>query len=105
MSGEPHVRLTDGTLFKPDIIATEDQDVVVSDVQVVWEGAIHPAQQHLNKRRKYQDDAKFQKTIDKMFPGKNIIYEPFTSGHVVRSRDAISSRKNFSGQTTKTFQV
>lgn len=80
VSEEPHVRHTDGTLFKPDLIATKGQDVVVSDVQVVWEGAIHPAQQHLNKRRKYQDDAKFQETIDKMFPGKNIIHEPLTIG-------------------------
>lgn len=35
---EPRIRCTDGTLVKPDLVMVKDNDIIISDVGVHWEG-------------------------------------------------------------------
>lgn len=77
---EPHVRHNDGTLFKPDIIATKGDSALVLDVQVIWEGHLSLAAQHETKRAKYEDDARFRAAFERLYPGKVTTHAPLTIG-------------------------
>lgn len=76
---EPHVRHGDGTLFKPDLLIHMNQEIVIVDVQVCWEGEISLEQAHQRKAGIY-DNPKFKEALRAKYPLKEPIFEPLTVG-------------------------
>lgn len=76
---EPHIRHSDGTLYKPDLVIHLPNKVIVTDVQVCWEGEINLGAAHDRKRAVY-DNSKFREAFQKTHPGKNLVVEPLTVG-------------------------
>lgn len=76
---EPHVRHPDGTLYKPDLIVHLSNKVVITDVQVCWEGEIPLGASHDRKRAVYENP-KFREAIQNRFPNKTVTIEPITVG-------------------------
>lgn len=76
---EPHIRHPDGTLFKPDLLVHQGNDIIVADVQVCWEGEITLGQAHERKRGVYQNN-KFCEALRRLHPNKTPRFEPITLG-------------------------
>lgn len=77
---EPHIRHPDGTLFKPDLVIHKPNMVIVSDVQVCWEGDVSLAVAHERKRATY-NTPKFLEALHRSRPGlSNINFKPITIG-------------------------
>lgn len=77
---EPHIRHADGTLYKPDLIIHKPNSVVVTDVQVCWEGEVSLSAAHERKRAIY-NSAKFIDALKRSRPGiSSIVFEPITIG-------------------------
>lgn len=91
---EPHVRHDDGTLFKPDLIATKGDSALVMDVQVIREGNLGLAALHDNKRAKYEDDIRFRAAFEKLYPGRMTTHAPL---HHRCKRDLATLQLNHRG--------
>lgn len=76
---EPHVRHPDGTLYKPDIVIHTNDDIVVCDVGVSWEG-----QQSLGlswqAKKEIYNTPKFMEAAAIRWPGKTVIPLPIIIG-------------------------
>ena len=77
---EPHVRHTDGQLFKPDIVIHADHNkTVVCDIQVSWEGndGLVPAWE---RKRLVYENQKFLEAATRRWPGKTFHFCPIIIG-------------------------
>lgn len=77
---EPHVRHSDGTLFKPDLAVHISNDkVLISDVAVCWEGQQTLTASWVTKKRVY-DNQKFREAASKRWANKSISILPLIMG-------------------------
>lgn len=76
---EPHVRHEDETLFKPDLLIHQENTIVITDIQVCWEGEVNLGQAHERKRR-YYDTPKFREALARKYPAKTQRFETLTLG-------------------------
>lgn len=76
---EPHIRCSDGTLKKPDLILARGSDIIVSDVAICWEGPSGLNSAHALKSSIYSTPG-FISTIQGMYPDKNIFLLPLIIG-------------------------
>lgn len=76
---EPHVRLADGQLRKPDLILKRDGEVVICDVAVPWEGPQDMGLTYTHKIAYYGEEA-MTTAVQKIFPGCNITVAPLVIG-------------------------
>lgn len=79
MALEPHVRHSDGTLFKPDIIAQINNTAHIIDIQVCWEGDLSLDESNLRKKNTY-NNSKFREALEKLYPGTTPAFHAITIG-------------------------
>lgn len=68
---EPSIWTSDGQRRKPDIIAIKGEEVVITDVQIVWEGPRPLAAAFANKSH-YYSIPEFIEGCRRKWPGKEI---------------------------------
>ena len=76
---EPHIRGSDGLLRKPDLIFSNDEKIIISDVQVVWEGP-RPMTAAFQNKQNYYSTPEFLSSINSKFPGRPVYVFPFIIG-------------------------
>lgn len=77
---EPHVRHTDGRLYKPDLaIHISNSQVLITDVQVAWEAPRTLAETWDQKRAVY-DNYHFRSAAAKRWPAKQLLFSPLIVG-------------------------
>lgn len=76
---EPHVRHTDGTLFKPDLAIHMPSEVLIVDVGVNWEGNVTLARSHSAKKAVY-DNVRFREAAALRWPNKTISVDALILG-------------------------
>lgn len=76
---EPHIRHTDGTLFKPDVVIHTEQLTVVADVSVNWEAQQPLAASWATKRLVY-NNTKFLETARARWPNNPVTVLPLVIG-------------------------
>lgn len=78
---EPHIRHSDGTLYKPDLVVIQPNRLIVCDIAVNWGGSIPLSASRLTKKLVY-DHPKFRDAIAIKWPEKATatIVEPIILG-------------------------
>lgn len=77
---EPHIRHSDGQLYKPDIVVhVSDDDSVVCDVQIAWEGT-RPLSQTWTDKRLVYDNIKFREAARRRWPTRQMTFLPVVIG-------------------------
>lgn len=76
---EPHFRTSDGLLRKPDLLFMNNDKIIISDVQVVWEGP-RPIAAAFQSKLNYYSQPELISTLFSKFPGKSIYIIPFVIG-------------------------
>ena len=75
---EPHFRSPEG-LRKPDLLLLKDDKIIITDIQVVWEGPRVMAAAYTTKER-YYSTPNFIEAVQRRFPGRTITVLPFIIG-------------------------
>jgi hypothetical protein len=76
---EPHIRGSDGILYKPDILLIKQEELIVTDVGINWEGSIPLSVQFDNKKSRYSVDG-FINSLLSRYPNKTISIIPVIVG-------------------------
>lgn len=76
---EPYIRMSDGSLKKPDLIILKDDFIIVCDVGVHWEGPQNLNHSYHQKVAAYSSEC-FINKLKETFPQKDIFIAPLIVG-------------------------
>lgn len=76
---EPHLRLPNGALRKPDLILSKANEVVICDVAIPWESP-RPLAAAYQDKVSYYSEPLTRAALERRYPGRNLTFTAFVVG-------------------------